>query len=51
MIVSMAAIPRLGLTLFLAIVVLGNMVGGVLYDHFGMFGWKGGLSHSDQRSE
>jgi transporter family-2 protein len=37
-IVSMIAVPRLGVTLFIMIVVLGNMLGGSLYDHFGMFG-------------
>ncbi len=37
-IVSMIAIPKLGVTLFITIIVLGNMLGGSLYDHFGMFG-------------
>ena len=37
-IVSMIAVPRLGATLFIMIAVLGNMLGGSLYDHLGMFG-------------
>jgi transporter family-2 protein len=36
--VSMNAVPHLGVTLFIALVILGNLAAGLLYDHFGMFG-------------
>ena len=34
----MQSIPILGVTLFLVIVVTGNLAGGALYDNFGMMG-------------
>jgi len=37
-VVSMTAVPQLGATLFIMLVVVGNMLGGALYDQFGMFG-------------
>tara|TARA_R110002020_G_scaffold32962_14_gene100895 strand:- start:2478 stop:2939 length:462 start_codon:yes stop_codon:yes gene_type:complete len=36
--VSMQAVPRLGVTLFLMLVILGNMLGATVFDHFGWFG-------------
>lgn len=36
--VSIQAVPRLGVTLFLMLVILGNMAGAVILDHFGGFG-------------
>ncbi len=36
--ISMQAIPVLGASAFLAMVVLGNLVGGVAYDQLGAFG-------------
>lgn len=36
--ISMQAIPVLGVTAFLVIVVTGNLFGAALYDHFGAFG-------------
>lgn len=37
-VISMWTIPVLGVTFFVVAVVTGNLVGGVLYDHFGMMG-------------
>ncbi|MEZ5397846.1 MAG: DMT family transporter [Bryobacterales bacterium] len=37
-VISMQSIPILGVTLFLVIVVTGNLAGGALYDNFGMMG-------------
>ena len=34
-VISMQSIPVLGITLFLVIVVIGNLVGAAIYDHFG----------------
>ena len=34
----MQSIPALGITLFLVIVVTGNLVGAAIYDHFGAMG-------------
>ena len=36
--ISTLAVPRLGVTLFLMLVILGNMAGAVILDHFGWFG-------------
>ena len=36
--VSMQAVPRLGVTLFLMLVILGNMIGAALFDQQGWFG-------------
>jgi transporter family-2 protein len=36
--VSMQAVPVLGVTLFLMLVILGNMAGAAVFDHFGWFG-------------
>ncbi len=36
--VSMTAVPRLGVVSFIMIVVLGNMLGSAVYDQFGWFG-------------
>lgn len=36
--ISAQAVPVLGVTLFLMLVVLGNMAGAVIFDHFGWFG-------------
>lgn len=36
--ISMQAVPVLGVTLFLMLVILGNMAGAVSFDHFGWFG-------------
>lgn len=38
--ISMQSIPVLGVTLFLVIVVTGNLMGAAVYDHFGAFGLK-----------
>jgi transporter family-2 protein len=37
-VISMQSIPVLGVTLFLVIVVTGNLAGAALYDHFGAMG-------------
>ena len=37
-VISMQSIPALGVTLFLVIVVTGNLVGAAIYDHFGAMG-------------
>ena len=37
-VISMQSIPALGATLFLVIVVTGNLVGAAMYDHFGAMG-------------
>ena len=37
-IVSMTAVPRLGVVSFIMLVVLGNLVGGAVYDQLGWFG-------------
>lgn len=37
-VISMQSIPALGVTLFLVIVITGNLVGAVLYDHLGVMG-------------
>ncbi|MCB1348204.1 MAG: DMT family transporter [Maritimibacter sp.] len=37
-VISMRTIPILGVTVFLVIVVTGNLVGGALYDHLGAMG-------------
>lgn len=37
-VISMQSIPALGVTLFLVIVVTGNLVGAAMYDHFGAMG-------------
>lgn len=37
-VISMQSIPVLGVTLFLIIVVTGNLVGGAVYDHLGAMG-------------
>ena len=37
-VISMQSIPVLGVTLFLVIVVTGNLVGAALYDHVGAMG-------------
>lgn len=37
-VISMQAIPVLGVTLFLVIVVIGNLVGAAIYDHLGAMG-------------
>ena len=37
-VISMQSIPALGITLFLVIVVTGNLVGAAIYDHFGAMG-------------
>lgn len=36
--VSMQAVPLLGVTLFLMLVILGNLIGAVVFDHQGWFG-------------
>lgn len=36
--VSMQAVPRLGVTLFLMLVILGNMIGASAFDQYGWFG-------------
>lgn len=36
--VSMQAVPQLGVTLFLMLVILGNMIGAVVFDQYGWFG-------------
>ncbi|AML51049.1 DMT family transporter [Falsihalocynthiibacter arcticus] len=40
-VISMQSIPVLGVTLFLVIVVTGNLVGAALYDHIGAMGLVG----------
>lgn len=37
-VISMQTIPLLGATLFLVLVVTGNLLGGALYDHIGALG-------------
>ena len=37
-VLSMQSIPVLGVTLFLVIVVTGNLAGAALYDHVGAMG-------------
>ena len=37
-VISMHSIPVLGVTLFLVIVVTGNLAGAAIYDHFGAMG-------------
>tara|TARA_R100001369_G_scaffold7022_2_gene18099 strand:+ start:424 stop:882 length:459 start_codon:yes stop_codon:yes gene_type:complete len=37
-VISMQSIPALGVTLFLVIVVTGNLAGAARYDHFGAMG-------------
>lgn len=37
-VISMQCIPVLGVSLFLVLVVTGNLVGGALYDHLGAMG-------------
>lgn len=37
-VISMQSIPVLGVTLFLVIVITGNLVGAAVYDHFGAMG-------------
>lgn len=37
-VISMQSIPVLGVTLFLVIVVTGNLVGAAIYDHIGAMG-------------
>lgn len=37
-VISMQSIPVLGVTLFLIIVVTGNLIGAALYDHLGAMG-------------
>lgn len=37
-VISMQGIPALGVTLFVVIVVTGNLAGAALYDHFGVLG-------------
>jgi len=36
--ISMRAIPLLGVSVFLVMVIAGNLVAAALYDHFGVFG-------------
>ncbi|MEL6465651.1 MAG: DMT family transporter [Pseudomonadota bacterium] len=37
-VISMQSIPALGVTLFLVVVVAGNLVGAAIYDHIGAMG-------------
>lgn len=36
--VAILAVPRLGAATVLALIVVGQMLGALLYDHFGLFG-------------
>lgn len=36
--VSMQAVPRLGVTAFLMLVILGNMIAAAVFDNYGWFG-------------
>jgi transporter family-2 protein len=37
-VISMQSIPMLGVTVFLVLVVTGNLVGAAIYDHWGVMG-------------
>jgi len=37
-VISMHAIPLVGISAFLVLVISGNLIGAAIYDHFGVFG-------------
>jgi transporter family-2 protein len=37
-VISMHAIPLVGISMFLVLVISGNLIGSAIYDHFGAFG-------------